>query len=871
MNNRIKQIAKYLSICIRGKKLYYYQGNAKNCQRRFKIKLNTERNKSLNVNYYKIIFKGLLLFIVAGMMLLFNTGHANADSLITGSTANTAATINANTKKTIKIAKITTSGVYSQTQKQHKKISGKFTKKHIFKSILSEYVVNKEQLSLVPPVGGGIQALSLVPGVMVRGYNPNVGASRSQISMRGFTAGWNSATPDMNDNKLTNLFDGIPMDNLDGEWRSSSIPFASMLQGINIIYGPGNPDTRWFDSIGGTINYIPIQPTAKAGADVNLSAGSFNAYTEEFDIRTGLIDGWSTVIAAGNTFSNDFRVQSSNNLAKAQSLYIKTVKILENGYISFGGYAVDTVEERPNFIPVNVAYDTASPGGYVAMNGLDGGGQPYSQATSGFYSSLPFDLKGKTIHLDQHYLYSQLELNLTNNLTFNNTIWYKFGHDNHYAVQYMDYVQNGGYPHTEDAGIGASQTYGDKAVFNLSLPYNDVKFGGYYANEYWNQKSYHPVVDGSPALNFKDDLNYYRYLSIFLQDDVKPLKNLSITPGINFVSYNDQYVNNGCGYWLQGDPNYAADCAASGEPEPSQGGAPNYTFNTNALEPSIGLNYRVLPFLALYGDYAVLYQNPDGDSSPFTPAAAARLAPVQTFDNEFGAKFIVHHYGYLNKFIFNVNYYQDDMSRQSIQYQNPLTLVYYYSYASQFNKGYNIYLSDYPIKNLHFFADLNLQHNTYTSFMGQDGESYNGYPVSNSPDENLNVDVSYKIPYKNLVFKPEIVDQYIGKQYLYSLNLDPNAPFAPTNLTEPGYNIVNFNLDVKTDAFNSFIPEVKSTDINFNMYNVFDKEFNVIEYYDAGGVFGETPAPGLGDLLAEPGMPRAFYVTLSFHFGEPHE
>jgi iron complex outermembrane receptor protein len=772
------------------------------------------------------------------------------------------------------------SNVLSNEEAQLKKVNKVLTKQQIFKSILSEYVVNKEQLSLVPPVGGGIQALSLAPGVMVRGYNPNVGASRSQISMRGFNAGWNSATPDLNTNKLTNLFDGIPMDNLDGEWRSSALPFASMLQGVNIIYGPGNPDTRWFDSIGGTINSIPVQPTAKPGADVNLSAGSFNAYTEEFDLRTGLIDGWSTVIAAGNTFSNDFRVQSSNNLAKAQSLYIKTVKTLQNGYLSFAGYYTDAVEERPNFIPVNPLSDASTPGGYVTENGLDVPGPLYSQATSGFYASLPFDLKGKTIHINQYYLYSQLHLNLASDLTFNNTVWYRFGHDNHYAIQYMDYVVNG-YPHTENAGLGASETYGDKAVFNLSLPYNDVKFGGYYANEKWNQLSYAPNINNSDPLDFSDDLNYYQYLSAFLQDTVKPLKNLNITPGLNFVSYNEQYFDNGCGYWLQNDPNFTADCEASQEGDPydpnSQNpGSPNSVFRTQAIEPSVGINYRVLPFLALYGDYAVLYQNPDNGSFQYNSQApgsqySGALVPIQTFDSEIGAKFLVRHYGYLNRFIFNVNYYQDNMSRQTLQYQNPLTLVYYYSFASEFYKGYNIYLSEDPVKNLHVFADLNIQHNVYTNFIGQDGSSYDGYPISNSPDENFNIAVSYKIPYKSYLFKPEIIDQYIGKQYLYSNNLNPNAPFAPTDMTEPDYNIVNFNLDVKTDAFNSFIPDVKSADVNFNMYNVFDKEFNVIEYYSAGGIFGETPSSSIGDLLAEPGMPRAFYVSLSFHFGAPHE
>lgn len=762
------------------------------------------------------------------------------------------------------------SGLLSSEQAQLKKSNQLLTKKKIFESSLSEYVVNKEILQTVTPVGGAMQALSMAPGIMIRGYNANVGASRSQESIRGFNAGWNSATPDLNTNKITNLFDGIPMDNLDGEWRSSALPLASMIQGVNIIYGPGNPDTRWFDSIGGTVNTIPIQPTAGFGSDVNFSVGSFGAYTEEADLRTGLIGGWSTVIAAGNTISNDFRDQSSNDLAKSQSLFIKTVRTLNNGWISFGGYAVDAFEERPNFIPVN-----ATPG--VTENGSNVSGPYYSQATSGFYASLPYDMKGKEIHISQRYLYSQLELKLASDLTFNNEVWYRFGHDLHYAVQY--YFSP---PNTENSGFGGSETYGDKTVFNLNIPYNDVKFGGYYINEKWPQLSYAPNIDNGDPLDFSADYNYYQYLSAFLQDTVKPIKNLSITPGLNFVSYSEQYFDNGCGYWLQNDPNFTTDCEASQEGDPydpnsANPGAPNSNFRTQAIEPSIGLNYRVLPFLALYGDYAVLYQNPDNASFQYNAQPIGStyssnvLVPIQTFDSEIGGKFIVHHYGYLNNFILNANYYQDNMSRQTLQYQNPLTLVYYYSFGSEFYKGYNIYLSDDPIKNLHVFADLNLQHNVYTSFLGNDGESYGGYPISNTPDENFNVAVSYKFPYKGYSFKPQIIDQFIGKQYLYSNNLDPNAPFAPTDMTESGYNIINFNLDVKTDAFNKFIPDVKSADLNFNMYNVFDKEFNVIEYYSAGGIFGETPASNIGDLLAEPGMPRAFYVSLSLHFGAPYK
>ena len=728
---------------------------------------------------------------------------------------------------------------------------------------------------------------------MVRGYNANVGADRAQESIRGFNAGWNSATPDLNTNKLTNLFDGIPMDNLDGEWRSSALPLASMIQGVNIIYGPGNPDTRWYDSIGGTINTIPIQPTSKAGADVNFSAGSYGAYTEEADLRTGLIDGWSTVIVAANTISNDFRGYGSGDLlAKGQYLFLKTVKTLGSGWISFGAYAADNLEKRPNFIPVSPAddADATAAGSYIGTGGL-GVGSLYNQQTSGFYASLPYYLKGKETHIVQRYLYSQLELNLASDLTFNNEVWYRHGSDEHYKEQWYDVYGNGGGPvDEENQNPHYSDTFGDRAVFDLNVPYNDIKFGGYYIDEKFESGSMdpnmYPNINGGDPFNFSDDLYYYQFLSAFLQDDIKPAKNLVITPGLNFVSYNDQYYNNGCAYWLAGDPNFAADCATdttspnNGETPGSLGGSSNTRFHTNAIEPSIGLNYRVLPFMAVYGDYAVLYQSPDNASFTYAPTGngvyvAGTLSPIQTFDNEYGVKFMVHHNDvYLNNFVFNVNYYQDNISKQAMGYNpdpfNPN--IETYSFASEFYKGYNIYLSDDPLKNMHVFADLNLQHNVYTSFVGQSGDSYSGYPISNSPDENFNVDVSYKVPFRDYVFKPELTDQFIGKQYLYSNNLDPNAPFAPTHMTEPGYNIINFDLNVKTEALNRFIPDVKSTAVNFNMYNCFNRQFNVIEYYDgSGGVFYETPPVGLGDLLAEPGMPRAFYVTLSFNFGAPHE
>ena len=55
------------------------------------------------------------------------------------------------------------SGLLNSEQAQLKKSNQLLTKKKIFESSLSEYVVNKEILQTVTPVGGAMQALSLAP------------------------------------------------------------------------------------------------------------------------------------------------------------------------------------------------------------------------------------------------------------------------------------------------------------------------------------------------------------------------------------------------------------------------------------------------------------------------------------------------------------------------------------------------------------------------------------------------------------------------------------------------------------------------------------------------------------------------------------
>jgi len=159
----IKQMADCLSI-VSGGGLYHHQDDnpkkerngsksyilIKNQEKIEGVKsLNRKQYDSLNVNYYyKIIFKGLLLFIAAGMMLLFNTGLANADS----STAKI--------KKTHKIAEITSQQILTKTKKALREMNKILTPKKIFKSTQTAAVLNRKGMKQAQDTGGGaVQAL----------------------------------------------------------------------------------------------------------------------------------------------------------------------------------------------------------------------------------------------------------------------------------------------------------------------------------------------------------------------------------------------------------------------------------------------------------------------------------------------------------------------------------------------------------------------------------------------------------------------------------------------------------------------------------------------------------------------------------------
>ena len=726
---------------------------------------------------------------------------------------------------------------------------GKLTKKKIFKSTQSQAVLGKREIKGVGPAAGSAQALSLAPGIAVRGYGGIASTARYEIAVRGVKVGWSSVNGDVERNGLTVLFDGIPMNNLishNGGWDSNEIPILQMIHGINVTYGPGNPAGRWFDSIGGTINFIPLQPSVKPSAEIGTSFGSNGTLGYNFDLKTGMYDGWSAVLAGGYTKNNTFRTGSFRAPAQSFAYFGKAVKTFRRGTFSLGGYVDSSREFRPNFIPV-------TPIQGITTQGLNANASLYSQQTSGYYASLPESIWFKQLKVQDYMLYSKLNLHLSKDVTLHELAWYRHGHRVHYRIN--NYIP--GNSANSEYYNPTSDTYGDKLYFDWHLPMNLLKAGGSWIHQQFTTPyaGYNTLLGTSPSFptQYNSDVLYNNYLTGFIQDTITPFSGFKITPGIAAVQYQTQMYNNG----NQVFTNLPA-------------GAQNQTLiNSSAdtisgLEPSVGVRFAPVKWGSVYASYAQSYQNPtDNNFGAYNSHGGGidfnSLKPVKSTDYEVGAKFMVHNWMMLHNFTFNINYYYDHLANETIAtYLSNIAQTKFAS-ANAVVNGVNVAIADNPSWNWHLFANLAFNHSYYASYTPQGGgTTLHGANVSYSPDLTMSAGIDYRYYYHGFLFSPQFVDQYTSSQYLFN-----NVTGAPSHQKQPGYNVSNLSLGIKTTRLNQYVPTLKGVKLSVGIYNLFGARYNPIEYITSGGYFGGNST---GAILADPGAPRQYFMTVSAKF-----
>ena len=748
--------------------------------------------------------------------------------------------------------------------------------------------VTRSMISLFGPDAGGPQALTVLPNVYVSGTDNFSATGRQQISIRGIKVGYNSIPGDIETNAITAEFDGVPLNSLSQGtgWHSVEIPLGVLMSGENVIIGPGNPRERWYNSLGGTIDFIPVQPSAVAGGKVMLAGGSASSLDTSAVYNTGAIHSWSTVVGLASGRSQAIRNTPDSLPADTEEFYLKTRKQLAEGDMSFGAYYQRNHEWRPNMIPV-------APVPAVDTTGL-GEGAPYSQQTSGFYATLPRSIWHKTIEIQNWLLWSHLHLRLARTLKVSNMVWLRLGKVVHYRTN--DYLlpdnplfaAAGGGTQNVEHYIAHSKTFGDRLAFAERFSRIDtLSFGGYIvAARALNAGPGYSSFDGSslalPESVGNNTTNSF-YWAAFLQDDFQPLPRLKIVPGVRVVEFITDFSNTSPEHVCASYP--AAPGCSTGMPAQSfpvttpggqtfqfQGYDPSPDESTDFVryEPSLGVNYALVRDLNAFANFSITRHNPNSGNLDQYPVDLQTLKPARAEEYDIGLRYAALRLGALREVYASVDFFHTLLDDQTITYSTALNPnVTYFGYGSALLKGVDVSLRANLGRHWGGFinyGDLSSRWNEFTAPVTPSGPQPTGYglPVSNSPKTTVNAGVTYRMMLRGAEISATLWDQYVGSRYLFN-----NLTGLPTEQENPSYDLVNLSISAKTHWLTGFAPGIRSTTFALQVINLANKEYNSTEYISSGGYFenGGLPSmPANGYVIANPGAPRLIYGSVTVDF-----
>ena len=764
--------------------------------------------------------------------------------------------------------------------------------KSIYESAYGDKALDRQQLKSAGVVGGAAQALSFAPGIAVTGYG-QTGGTKASISINGLNQGWAGVSPGTVDNgNLSISLDGIPMVNpATGLWETPELPQTALLQGARVTYGPGDPETRWYSNQGGGVNFVPVQPTDKAGGYAQLTYGSFNTKNADLILQTGKIYGWETVIAGGAGKADSFHTSPDGFAWPTQNYagFIKTRKEFDDGSsISFGGYLGDGGGWRPVPLPL-----TPVPG--RSVNGIGAPGPLLSEATTGYYDTVNENVWRKYDNNRTWILYARQNIRVSDRTTLHNQLWYRRGDRLHWHYNNFGLSSTGPgnlYEHNNPS----SHMYGDKLWSDIYLPYNQIGVGGYFINSVYNSRNafYNPgvcvvtpgpnpialsngtsIAPGStvcgsatvPNANHRSDYWHVTDLAAFFQDAITPLPSLTITPGIRAVTFHTDYYPYGPTEFQLSD--------ALSNPTPSnptglglfsghdQGQLPAAQTNYDKTEPSVSVRWQPLHWLALYGNWATAYRLPQvgGGGGLYQSEPVGGDILQRSLEWQAGFKLFWPVLGDFQRVLVNVNYYHDHLSNQIIGVSSTNGDFLGLGTGDSVYRGENL-SAEANWGDLKVFTNLNIEKAYFNSYAftppGGGPTDYSGLPVSDTPDSTFNLGAYWTYRFGDgFTIKPRAWYQYVGPQYVF----DNNAG-APSNRQIASYGVLNVALAAALPSswYGHFAKSIK---LKLEVMNALDKKYNFFEYISAGGLYGTASA---GYPLAYAGPPRAVYGTISARF-----
>ncbi len=760
--------------------------------------------------------------------------------------------------------------------------------KSIYESAYGDKALDRQQLKSAGVVGGAAQALTFAPGIAVSGYG-QTGGTKASISINGLNQGWAGTSPGTVDNgNLAISFDGIPMVNAaSGLWETPEIPQTALLQGARVTYGPGDPESRWYNNMGGAVNFVPVQPSSKAGGYVQLTGGSFSTENADLILQTGKIDGWETVFAGGAGRANSFHTSPDGFAWPTRNYagFFKTHKVFAGGSsVSFGAYLGAGRGWRPVPVPL-----TPVPG--LTVNGIGAPGPLLSEATTGYYSTVNETIWRKEDTNRTWLVYARQNIRVDRRTTLHNQLWYREGTRLH--VHYNNFGLNSPgnlYEHNNPF----SHMYGDKLWSDIYLPYNQIGVGGYFINTVYNSRNefYNPgvcvvtpaaislsngtsvaagtSVCGSAAVpnaNHRSDYWHITDLAAFFQDAITPIASLTITPGIRIVSFHTDYYPYGPTEFQLSDilstPTPSNPLGLGLFSGHDQGELPAAQTHYDRTEPSVSLRWQPRHWLALYANWATAYRLPQvgGGGGLYQSQPVGGDILQRSLEWQAGMKVFWPTVGEFSRVLINVNYYHDHLSNQIIGVNSSGGDFLGLGTGDSVYHGVN-FSAEANWRTLKLFTNVNIEKAYFNSYAftppGGGATDYSGLPVSDTPSSTFNIGAYWTYRFSDgVAIKPRAWYQYVGSQYIF----DNNAG-APSNQEIASYGVVNLAL-AATLPRSWYGDAVKSVKLKLEVMNALDSKYNFFEYISAGGLYGTASA---GYPLAYAGPPRAIYGTISMRF-----
>ncbi len=705
------------------------------------------------------------------------------------------------------------------------------------KATFTESVITEEAIrNLSPAPTVTIQTLlAQQPSVFVYANGPT--GVETNVYLRAFNSSQFSET--FAGAALNDLFNGGVTNS--AENRNNVLLIPANIQGVEIYRGINNPSVNSYNSLGGTVNFTPRQPTATAGGDAGISGGNYGTFGIHARWDTGDWKGLKQVFAVDHTSSRgwiDNTGDHNNNFYWGLTYAFDHANHLAN-YLLYN--------ENKGLSPFNMPAPLQQQYGYSYQWPLNTTSAPIHDTNwmdiVDFKSTLSRTVElqnkfffGRNEYLRTSYSNPALQQSATQPYTLEDTpTGFPFWLGNPAGPTYDPVATFG----ASDVGTayhfyGYTTTgVGDSPSLSIHLPDHEIVLGAnissgkLHSREYWYGSAPVPQITGYN--NAWDEHDSRTLWSVYAQDTISLLDDrLQLTPGVKYMharTTNSDVV--GIYYPLAG----------------------TVSDSEHFVSPTLGANFKVADSLHVYASYGKNIKLPDisayygafqSDANGNPTIVPPRVQPEYVQDYEVGARYTA---GGLSV---TLNGYRENFSNTFITKTDPVSqLTTFTNGGSSRYQGVELQLvQDFGATALGDLSGyFNYAHNQakFTSSFTSDfaGAVMAGQPLAGVP-QNL---VSAGAVWKHEGWRVDLNGRYVGKQYI-----DQAYAGVPSAATIGAYAVVNLGVS-DTVALSDSGP-LHSVRLGLNLDNLFNRRylntaFTDTDYFGNSFVRGVVAPPRL--------------------------